>query len=307
MKKLNIVSPKKKTIVIFLVIIILLAASQWWSIRMIYARKLNNDTALFLAKVYRLTAGRAVTASSDQSTIYLADYIADEEFAFDYIKKQAKASNEGLSMTDQQIRETAWEKVLRQTWVDSIAEKNKISISPQDIEDFYASIGGQDTLEQGLKNADINVGRYKNFVILPSIIEAKVYKYLLDNFNDLAGMQKAQNAYKALVDDKGVFEEVAQKYSDDMTYVEDSMFVSLDELGEFGEPLKQLKTGEYSKIMVLPGNPGYYVIWLLKGTSLDEETQQEVKELRGIAIKAKSMDEFYADWKNNSKINQWYK
>jgi hypothetical protein len=307
MKKLNIVSPKKKTIVIFLVIIILLVASQWWSIRMIYARKLNNDTALFLAKVYRLTAGIVVTASSDQSTIYLADYIADEEFAFDYIKKQAKASNEGLSMTDQQIRETAWEKVLRQTWVDSIAEKNKISISPQDIEDFYASIGGQDTLEQGLKNADINVGRYKNFVILPSIIEAKVYKYLLDNFNDLAGMQKAQNAYKALVDDKGVFEEVAQKYSDDMTYVEDSMFVNLDELGEFGEPLKQLKTGEYSKIMVLPGNPGYYVIWLLKGTSLDEETQQEVKELRGIAIKAKSMDEFYADWKNNSKINQWYK
>lgn len=307
MKKLNIVSQKKKNIVIFLVIIILLVASQWWSIRMIYARNLNNDIALLLAKVYRLTAGRVVTASGDQSTVYLADYIADEEFAFDYIKKQAKASNEELSMTDQQIRETAWEKVLRQTWVDSLAEKNKISVSRQDIEDFYASIGGQDNLEQGLKDASINVGRYKNFVILPSIMEAKVYKYLLDNFNDLAGMQKAQNAYEALVDDKGVFEEVAQKYSDDMTYVEDSMFVNLDQLGEFGEPIKQLQAGEYSKIMVLPGNPGYYVIWLLKGTSIDEETQQEVKELRGIAIRAKSMDEFYTDWKNNSKINQWYK
>ncbi len=307
MKKLNIVSLKKKFIIIFLAVVILLVASQWWTIRLIYDRKLNNDTALLFAKVYRLTAGKVVTTNNGQSNIYLADYIADEEFAFDYIKKQAKASNEELGMTDQQIRETAWEKVLRQTWVDSVAEKNKISVSQQDFEDFYASIGGQESLEQNLKNAGINVGRYKDFVILPSIVEAKVYKYLLDNFNDLAGMQKAQNAYTALVDEKGKFEDVAKKYSDDMTYVEDSMFVNLDQLGEFGEPIKQLKNDEYSKIMILPGNPGYYVIWLLKGTSIDEETKQEVKELRGIAIRAKSMDEFFADWKNNSKINQWYK
>jgi len=306
MKNINIVSSKKRLSVIILVILILLALSQWWSIRMVYARKLNKDTALFFAKVYFLTAGQVITANN-KLDISLSKYIADESFAFDYLDKQAKANNEDLKMTDQDIKSLAWDKVLRQAWVDNLAKTNKINITKQDFNDFYTSIGGQDTLNQGLKNAGIDVGQYENFVVKPSILEAKVYKYLLDNFNDLDGMQKAQNAYKALVDDKKKFEDVAREFSDDTNYIDDSMFATIDQLGEFGEPISKLQVGDYTKIMVLPGNPSYYVIWLLKGTSIDENTKVETRELRYIAVKAKSMDQFYTDWKNNSQINQWYK
>lgn len=306
MKKINIMSSRRKFAIWLGLILILLSASVWWSIKMIYARNLHNDIALLLAKTYRLTAGRVIT-TSEQFNIYLDDYIADEKFAFEYLEKQASAKGEKFEVTEEQIREITWEKVVRQNWVNHLANKNKITIVDQDVADFYNSIGGQENLQQGLKSAQINFGQYEDHVIKPSIMEAKVYKYLLDNFNDLVGMQKAQNAYQALVDEGGVFEEVAKEFSDDMTYVEDSMFINLEQLGEFGEPIKNLQVGEYSKIMVLPGNPGYYIIWRLQGSSLDPATNKEIKELRGIAIKAKSIDEFFSDWKTNAKISRWYK
>jgi hypothetical protein len=306
MKKLSNINSKKKFIILVSVILILLALSQWWTIRMIYARKLNNDTALFFAKIYYLKAAQVVTGDN-KLNVYLGDYIAEEKFDFDYIKKQVKAANQEQNINDQQIREIVWDKVLRQVWVSDLATRNKISTTKQDFEDFYTSAGGKENLEKNLKNEGIDKGDYKNLVIKPSIMEAKVYKYLLDNFNDLSGMQKAQNAYQALVEDNGVFEDVAKEFSDDMSYSDNSMFINVEQLGELGEPIKNLQTGEYSKIMVLPGNPAYYMIWRLQGTSIDEESKQTVKELRGIAIKAKSMDEFYADWKNNSQINKWYK
>ena len=306
MRKIKVMSVRRKFVVYLLSILILLAASIWWSVKMIYVRHINSDVALFLAKTYHLTAGRATTAS-EQLTIYLDDYIADEKFALEYLEKQALAKDEKFEMSTEQIRDITWEKVLRQNWVNHLAKKNKLTIVDQDVVDFYNSIGGQENLQQGLKSAKIDFGQYENHVIKPSIMEAKVYKYLLDNFNDLVGMQKAQNAYQALVDEGGVFEEVAKEFSDDMTYVEDSMFIDLEQLGDFGEPIKNLQVGEYSKIMVLPGNPGYYIIWRLQGASLDPDTSKEIKELRGIAIKAKSIDEFFSDWKTNAKISRWYK
>lgn len=303
---IRIVNKQKKIVILVFVVLALLVASQWWSIRMIYAGQLNHDTAFLLAKIYRLNAGTVVTGDQ-KLNIRLTTYLSDEKFALDYLRKQSKTRGEELNMSEEQMKGIAWDKVLRQTWVDNLATNNKITIGDQDYEDFYVSIGGKENLEQSLESAEIDFGKYEKFVIKPSILEARVYKYLLDNFNDLEGMQKAQNAYQALVDDGDKFEDVAQEFSDDMTYVHDSMFVSIEELGEFGEPIKALEPGEYSKIMVLPGNPGYYVIWLLQGTSFDEEAQKEIKELRGIAIRAKSIEDFYTDWQNNSQINQWYK
>ena len=306
MKKIQLLNLKKKAIILFSVAFILFALSQWWTISLIYARKVNHETALLFAKIYHLKAAQVITGDN-KLNIYLSDYIAEEKFDFDYINKQIKANNTELSFSDQEIAEIVWDKVLRQAWVNDLAHKNKISITKQDFEDFYDSAGGQESIEKNLENGGIDRGDYKNLVIKPSIIEAKVYKYLLDNFNDLGGMQKAQNAYQALVEEHGKFEDVAEKFSDDMTYANSSMFVSIEQLGEFAEPIKKLQPGEYSKIMVLPGNPAYYIIWRLEGTSIDKDSKKEVKELRGIAIKAQSMDEFYANWKNNSQINKWYK
>lgn len=299
-------SNKIKKVLILVTFLVLVVASQWWCIRLVYAKKINGNLALMFAKVYHLSAGR-IENSGEIINVSLLDYVGNYSFTLDFIKKQALASGENIDIPDQQIKDEIWDKVLRESWLNNLAKHNKITINNQDIEDFYASSGGKESRQESLKKIGINIEQYEKFVIKPSIIEAKTYKFLLDNFNDLAGMQKAQNAYKALVDDKGVFEVVAKEYSDDLTYVTDSMFINVDQLGDFGEPIKNLQVGEYSKIVVLPGNPSYYVIWRLQGNTVEPETKQEVKELRGVAIKAKSMDEFFADWKNNSKINQKYK
>ncbi len=299
-------SDKRKKILILIIIVALIVASQWWCIRLVYAKKINGAPALMLAKIYRLSAG-SIENSEKNINVSLVDYLGNYSFTNDFIKKQGLASGESIDISDQQIKDEVWSKVLRESWLADLAKNNKIILNDQDTEDFYTSLGGKDNRKESLKKVGINIGQYEKFVVKPAIIEAKIYKFLLDNFNDLAGMQKAQNAYKALVDDKGVFEEVAKEYSDDMSYVNDSMFINVDQLGDFGEPIKNLQAGEYSKIVVLPGNPSYYIIWRLQGTSVDPETKQEVKELRGVAIKAKSMDEFFTDWKNSSKINQKYK
>lgn len=306
MKRIQFSKTKNKIIVIIAAFVVLLAASQWWTIKMIYAHKINGETALFFARLYHLTAGRAV-GPNEHLTFSLADYLQDETFAFDYIKKEATAQNQESNISDDQIKKMVWDKILKQTWVASVAKKNKISVSDQDFQDFYNSTGGIDTMKEEMKKIAVDFKQYENFVVRPTIMEAKVYKFLLDNFNDMEGMQKAQNAYKALVDENKPFEEVAKQFSEDTTYVDNSLFVRDEQLGEFGQPIKDLKVGDYSKIMVLPGNPGYYVIWHLLGIAPDPETKQDVKELRGIIITAKSMDQFFEEWQNASKISQWYK
>lgn len=306
MKKIQFPKTKNKIIVLVAAFIVLLAASQWWTIKMIYAHKINGETALFFARLYHLTAGRAV-GSNEHLTVGLADYLRDETFALDYVKKEALAQNQDSNISDVQIKEMVWDKILKQTWVASVARKNKIAINDQDFQDFYNSTGGMETMKTEIEKLSIDFKQYEDFVVRPTIMEAKVYKFLLENFSDMEGMQKAQNAYKALVDENKPFKEVATQFSEDTTYVDNSLFVSDEQLGEFGQPIKDLKVGDYSKIMVLPGNPGYYVIWHLLGIAPDPETQQDVKELRGIIITAKSMDQFFGEWKDASKISQWYK
>lgn len=299
------ISAKMKKISILIGLLLVIVASQWWCVQLVYSEKITGNLALLFAKVYHLSAGQ-VENSGQLLKVSLADYIQNKEFTIDFVKKQALASGENIDISDQQIKDETWDKVLRESWLNNLAKNNKITVNNQDVEDFYASLGGKESRQESLKKVGINIGQYENHVIKPLALEAKIYKFLLESFNDLAGIQKAQNAYKALVDEKGVFEEVAKKFSDDMTYVEDSMFINVDQLGEFGDSIKNLQVGEYSKIVVLPGNPGYYAIWRLQGSSIEPETKQEIKEVRGIAIKAKSMDEFFTEWKNNSKINQRY-
>lgn len=306
MKKIQFPKTKNKIIVLVAAFIVLLAASQWWTIKMIYAHKINGETALFFARLYHLTAGRAVR-SNEHLTVSLADYLRDEDFALDYVKKEALAQNQDSNISDDQIKKMVWDKVLKQTWVASVAKKNKIVVNDQDFQDFYNSTGGMETMKTEIEKISIDFKQYENFVVRPTIMEAKVYKFLLENFSDMEGMQKAQNAYKALVDENKPFKEVATQFSEDTTYVDNSLFVSDEQLGEFGQPIKDLKVGDYSKIMVLPGNPGYYVIWHLLGIAPDPETKQDVKELRGIIITAKSMDQFFGEWKDASNISQWYK
>lgn len=305
--------PNKKAIII-LVIIILLAASQWWSVQMVYAKKFEGETAFWLAKIYHLQAG-TIKKDNKVTAIYLADYFRNYDFAKKYlanlIKMEAQyqeTSGQTPEMpSDSEIAEAVWQKMIQEKWLTSIAIPNKLAVTQQDIEDGLKDVGDLAAMKKSVQDdLDVSFEEYQALQIEPAILEAKVYKYLLENYNDRAGMEKAQAAYQALTQDKRNFAEVAKEYSDDMSYVEQSWFATEATLGEFASAVNNLEPGEYSKIIVSPGDPGAYVILKLIGNAADPETGQEAKELRGIAIKAKNMEDFFNEYLQTVEIKKWY-
>ncbi len=309
MKKLPIKIPKpNKKFLFIIVIIILLAASQWWSIRMVYSQQFKGQTAFWLAKLYHLSAGQ-VEKDNKKISIALTDYLANQDLGERYIaKKLASGSNQDTVLSAENISDSTWQKVLQEAWIKEIAQKYDIKVSNEDTEEYLKGIDDIENLKKTI-NADFGVSfeTYQNLVIKPLILQAKVYQYFLENFNDMEGMKNAQAAYDALVKEKRDFKEVAKQYSDDLQYVDSSLFLKDSQLGSFGDPIRNLEPGGYSKIVILPGDPGAYVIWRLESRASDPTSQENVFELRGIAIAAKSMGQFLNDYLSGAQINRLYK
>lgn len=313
MKLTKRIRPNKKSIII-LAIIILLAASQWWLVRMVYAKNIQGEAAFWLARVYHLQAG-VIKGDNKTTAISLADYFRNYDFAKKYLANLIKmesqyqdASGQATEMPgDDEIKKAVWQKMIQEKWLTSIAIPNKLTVSKQDVVDGLKEVDDLEAMKKSVRDdLDISFEEYQALQIEPAILEAKVYKYLLENYNDRAGMEKAQAAYQALTQDKKDFVQVAKEYSDDMTYVEQSWFATEDTLGEFSSAVSDLEPGEYSKIIVSPGDPGAYVILKLVGNTVDPESGQEAKELRGIAIKAKSMEDFFNEYLQTVEVKEWY-
>jgi parvulin-like peptidyl-prolyl isomerase len=303
---------KNKKIVIILIIVLLLGASQWTAVRLVYAKKVSPDVASWFARIYPLQAGKISGQDNKVFTIGLYNYLENIDFAKKYLASQVSQSqNEQMGdfqmPSDESIRDAAWRKVAKDMWLADLAKQNNLSVSDEDVKLAIEQTGSYEEYKTSIeKDLGLKFDAYERLVIRPSILESKVYKYLLDNYNDKAGMEKAQAAYEALNTEKRDFAEVAKEYSDDMTYVEQSWFVNEDELGEFAEPISKLEAGQYSQIIVTPGSPGAYIILKLIASTLDPATGKQVKELRGLAIQAKGMEEFFDEFLSSAQVQKWY-
>ncbi|MFA5126428.1 MAG: hypothetical protein WC465_00300 [Patescibacteria group bacterium] len=303
----KIPKPNKKWLVA-VVIIILLAASQWWSIRMIYNQQFKGQTALWLARVYHLSAGQAIK-DEKQIKVVLYDYLINKDLGQRYVAQQlASGMKPGEVLSDENIGDAAWQKILKEAWLQEIAKQHGIKVTDQDVAEYLKGVDDLEAMKQSVTNGlKVSFSVYQKFIIKPLVLEAKVYQYMLENFNDMDGIKKAQAAYDALVKEKRDFKEVAQEYSDDMQYIGNSLFLKESQLSNFDEPIKSLEPGGYSRIVILPGDPGAYVIWRLETKTTDPETQENIYELRGIAVAAKSIGAFFNDYLSGAQINRWYK
>lgn len=300
-----------KKFIIILIIVVLIVASQWFAVRLVYAKKVSQPVAIYLARIYHLQAGKMI--NNDKTfVIGLLDYLDNINFAKKYLAKQAEQMQteqmgEFQMPSDEDIYQAAWRKMLKDAWLNDMAKDADLAVSDEDVRAAIEQAGSYEEYKVSIEqDLGINFSLYEKMAIRPSILEAKVYQYLLDNYNDRAGMEKAQAAYEALDKEKRDFIEVAKEYSDDLTYVDQSWFVNADELGEFAEPISDLKPGDYSRIIVAPGSPGAYVILKLISSVTDANSGKEIKEFRGIAIQAKSLEEFFDDFLNSSEVKKWY-
>lgn len=286
---------RKRIIWGVIIFVVVLVASQYLAIKMVYAKKLTGQPAYFLASTYNLKAG-TVAFGEENKTLRLSDFFANQKFVLNFLKKQDQPLDQG------QIDNMIWERLIKNFWLEYLAKEANINISDSDIDTYINQLNDLEDLQRTAReDFDISFVQYKEMVIRPVILEDRMYAFLLDNYNDQDGINKAQDAYEDLESGQD-FKTVAQQYSDDMTYVDSSFYLAESELVDFYEPIKKLAAGQFSKIITLPGA---YVIW--KVESINQADGETVYEVKGIFIAAKTMDSFFEDFMANIQVDKIYK
>ena len=139
-------------------------------------------------------------------------------------------------------------------------------------------------------------------MIRPDILAAKVYDHLIASFKDERGVLKIQEAYALLEAEEGEnWDEVVEEYSEDMNLSKNSFWLAEEELINMYEPIIEIEVGEFSKIIQVPVG---YVIWHLD--SILEDDEQVMREVRGIFVHSKSIDNFFDDYLETVNVNRKY-
>lgn len=295
----------KKIYLIITTIIVLVALSQWIMVQMVYNKQIEGDLAINIAELYNL---KAATIHKNDTTleIYLDDFLRSKKFVNKLLAIKDPSKNEQLfSLPNDDIDSVVWENIMKRKWLESIVNKQKIDITDEDLNQLLNLLEHRNFLEQSKEyNIGITREEYVERVIKPIILESKVYVWLLENFNDFDGMQKAQMAYESLESGRD-FAEVISSYSDEQEYSRKTFWFEETDLVEHYEPIKRLNVGEFSKIVIAPGPNGvYYTIWYLDSITTDEEVPSY--GVRGIYIKARTLDQFFNDFLLGADINLMY-
>ena len=283
-----------------IIIIILAVISQWLAIRLVYAHKLAINFSYYISKVYNLKAG-TISDQARTSNISLAKYLDH------YRSLKYYVDNLDNNEVDVDIEELAWQRTIKDNWAETLSNTHELLVTDQEINEYLEDVVMMDQDQESFaefsqETYGLSINKFKELIIRPYLIEIKIYQYLLDNYNDQEGMQRAQDAYEALEAGED-FMEVAKEFATDITYAENSVWLADEDLIDFYEPLKELDEGEFSKILIIPGA---YLIWQVDSAVQDLESGSSVREARAIFIQAKSLDQFFQEYLSLARINKIY-
>lgn len=284
----------KRNIIIIAAVVLIIFLTQLLGINLVKSEKMTGGTGQWFAKTYNLKAA-TIYDGDEVIEIPMEDYLEVRDFI-------ANFKDPDVENFDGQD-DLAWDRVLRNVWLTQLAEEKDLFVTEEELNsyiDYYIP-----DLEEFKKNTQEEFGvsydDYKKFVIEPTALELKVYNYLLVNYNDIEGVSKAQGAYDALAAG-GDFEEVGQIFSDDMTLVEGSVFLSEEQMVAFYAPIKDLAVGEFSKIVQIPMPPGY-ALWYV--TDELEENGEMLKEVKAIFVNAATIDDFFNAYLDRVEIKKY--
>ena len=291
-----------KSIIVVIGILLLLLISQIILVKMVYAHKLRDSFAEKIAGAYNLKAG-TVKDENRTMDIYLTDFFDNKKFITQFIQSQQDNSGNAQMPTDSQLSDMIWKKIIKNAWVNALAAENNITVDQDEIDQYLEFFGGKDkVVEIAQKELNIPFDQYISLVVEPSILEAKVHDYLLSNYHDVDGVSKIQEAYALLERDNGAsWDDVAKQYSDDQTYVDDSLWLKESELTSYYEPIKDLQVGEFSKIVKTPLG---YIIWKLEG--IDNSGDEPVWQAKAIFVSGKDIEDFFNEYLAKTEIKKMY-
>lgn len=292
----------KKVIVVGLVVFVLVF-SQWLMVKMVYAHQLSGAPARWVANFYNLKAGM-IEDNGQEISIPLEDFLANQSFAKRLLAAQSSGNQPlgNLNVEDKEIDDLVWSKLLKQAWLNKIANEYDIGLTQEDIDYYISVVGGTEEIEKIIEENGISFDEYQYFLIEPDMLEAKVYNYLLFNFADDKGVAKIQEAYALLESENGEnWQEVAEQYSEDDVLSQSTFWLKDSELVGVYEAISEVGVGEFSKIVQVPGG---YIIWYVN--SVAEEDNQAMKEVSGLFIYAQSVDDFFDKYLESVEVNRKY-
>ncbi|PLX26395.1 hypothetical protein C0580_00010 [Candidatus Parcubacteria bacterium] len=283
----------KKNILIIAAVVLIIFLTQLLGVNLVKYEKITGGTGQWFAKTYGLKA----------ATIYDGDEVIDVPMK-DYLEVRdfiANFKDPDIQGFDGQA-DLAWDRLLRNVWLNQLAEEKDLFVTDEEMESYinYYIPDLEEFKQNTQEEFGVSYDDYKKFVIEPTALELKVYNYLLVNYNDIEGVSKAQGAYDALSAGQD-FEEVGAIFSDDMTLVEGSVYLTEEQLVGFYEPIKELSVGEFSKIVQIPMPPGY-ALWYV--TDELEEEGEQLKEVKAIFVNAASVDDFFNAYLDKVEIKK---
>jgi hypothetical protein len=278
-------------------IVILLIISQLILVRLVYAHKLSPNFSYHISKIYSLKAG---TVSQND-----VDLKIDLDHFFEhYLSLQHYVAQ--LEQTEIDLDTVAWERSVRDAWVDYFSKNYELVVTEEELAEYMQDVilqeAGDDFSKFSEETYGLSVKKFKSLILKPYLTEAKIYQYLLENYNDQEGIRLAQSAYEALENGED-FIEVAKQFSTDASYAENSIWLAESDLVDFYTQIKTLNPGEFGKIIIIPGA---YVIWQLDSIVADDVTGENAWQVRSIIIQAKSFEEFFAEYLDAADINRKY-
>lgn len=290
----------KKSAIWFIILVVVFLGLQALGLKLVYAHKLPVSVSYFFAKVYHLSAGEI----KDQATsypIYLTRFLDHQKSLAFYVK-----NNPDNSFVEADLGEVAWQRSVKDAWLEHLAQNYKLSVDNKEIEEYLQASNVIDQSTESFsdfskKTYGVSLDKFKEIIVRPFLLEAKVYQYMLENFNDPEGMKKAQEAYAALESSKD-FMEVAKEFSFDLTYAESGLWLKEIELVDFYEPIKALEVGKYSQIVI---TPGAYVIWKLESI-VDGENGEKVWQVKPILVQAKTFEDFFKQYIQIASVKKNY-
>ena len=290
----------KKSMIWFIVLVVVFLGLQALGLKLVYAHKLPTSVNYFFAKIYHLSAGEI----KDQAESYPVSLtrFTDHQKSLDFYVK----NNSDNSFGEIDLSEVAWQRAVKDAWLEHLAKNYKLSVDSKEVEDYLKASNVIDQSQESFadfskKTYGVSLAKFKEIIVKPFLLEAKVYQHMLENYNDQEGMKKAQAAYAVLESGKD-FMEVAKEFSFDLTYAESGLWLKESELVDFYEPIKSLEVGKYSQIVI---TPGAYVIWKLESI-VDGENNEKVWQVRPILVQARTLEEFFKQYMQIASVKKNY-
>lgn len=290
----------KKSALWFIVLVLVFLVLQFVGVKLLYAHKLPTSFGHFLAKIYHLSAGE-IKDQDNSYDVSLTRFLDHQKSLNYYVQKNPENSFQDADLVD-----VAWQRAIKDAWLEHMAEKFEIKVDNKEVEEYLKSSTVIDQEKQSFSDFSketygISLDKFKEIIIRPFLLEAKVYQRMLEEYNDPEGMKKAQEAYAALESGRD-FVEVAKEFSVDLTYIESGIWLRESELVDFYQPIKDLEIGKFSQIVI---TPGAYVIWKLESI-VDGEAGEKIWQAKPLFVEARSLEDFFQQYIQIAKITKKY-